>query len=125
MRKMQLQKNSGNKFDFDHWSEIAKTDPDAFESMRNERLSACIDQAPDNVQQRLRCLQWRIDRVREQSKTPLAACIKISGMMWETVHQLGDSYQMMSGDKRGASRETYQKASARVLPFRPRTDQDK
>jgi hypothetical protein len=33
----------------------------------------------------MRKLQWRIDRERDLSKNPMAACIKLSQMMWDAV----------------------------------------
>jgi len=43
--------------------------------------------------ERLRGLQWRIDRLREQASNPLAACVQISNLMWTTFDQLGKAYQ--------------------------------
>jgi hypothetical protein len=30
-------------------------------------------------------LQWRIDQIRETSPNAMAACLKLSSMMWETL----------------------------------------
>lgn len=72
-------------FDFDHWSRLAILDPEAFEARRHALIEDLIQRAPPHRQPRLRGLQWRIDRVRERSGTPLAACIRISEMMWESL----------------------------------------
>ena len=72
-------------FDFDTWSALANSDPEAFEKQRQGLVNQAIAGAPTGQQQRLRSLQWRIDKVRERSGTPLAACIRISGMMWDAV----------------------------------------
>jgi len=73
------------EFDFDSWSDLASTDPEAFEKQRAALVNQAIDCTPDEYQQRLKCLQWRVDKVRERSGTALAACIRISGMMWDSV----------------------------------------
>ncbi len=74
-----------NALDFDHWANTARTNPHLFEEMRRQAIEEVIAQAPKEQQQRLRCLQWRIDQERRQAKSPLGACIRISRMMWESV----------------------------------------
>ena len=69
--------------DFERWRLLARNDPQAFEQQRRELLEAAIARASHHRQPRLRGLQWRIDRVRGRAANPLAACITLSGMMWE------------------------------------------
>ncbi len=76
------------KIDFDHWSAQADSDPEAFEARRSELLQGVIDKAPAHRQRRLRGLQWQLDQVRESAGTPIAACVRMSEMMWDSV--LGD-----------------------------------
>lgn len=84
--KMKMTKNAIHKeVDFDHWSAIADSDPEQFEQMRQAVIDEVIARAPERQQQRLRCLQWRIDQERRLAGTPLAACIRISDMMWDQV----------------------------------------
>jgi len=71
--------------DFKQWSNMARQDADAFESMRLAAIEELIESAPEKQKQRLRCLQWRIDQERRLSHSPLGACIQISQMMWETL----------------------------------------
>lgn len=71
--------------DFDEWRLLAIRDPVAFEKTRREVLEAVIAQAHERNRHRLEALQWRLDRVRERSTTPLAACISLSDMMWESL----------------------------------------
>jgi hypothetical protein len=80
------------KFDFDMWSELSKKDPEAFEAMRNQLVQDFIGNAPESKQHRLRCLQWKVDKVRERQKTPLAACVAISDMMWDSLERLNQLY---------------------------------
>jgi len=72
-------------FDFNEWSELAMNDPEAFESRRQEAIEQTIQTMPSDKQDRIRCLQWRIDQERKLATSPMAACIKLSNMMWESV----------------------------------------
>lgn len=106
---------SARQIDFDHWSELAKSDPDSFEQLRNRTLQACINRSSSDHQERLRCLQWRIDQIRSQSGSPLAACVKISGIMWDTFNRLGNLYNQVEQINAGSPLPTPQ--SAKILPF--------
>lgn len=76
------------EIDFETWARLAQEDPEAFEQRRLEAIAEVIDSAPEQSRERLRCLQWRIDQERRLARTPLAACMRISQMMWRSV--LGD-----------------------------------
>ncbi len=71
--------------DFDQWAKLAKSDPEAFEAQREKAIEDMIGLLPAHRQQRMRCLQWKIDQVRNRAGTPLAACIRISEMMWDSL----------------------------------------
>lgn len=73
------------QFDFEYWAALAEGDPRAFEQARKDVLSSVIEAAPADSQRRLNGLQWQIDQARDRAETPMAACLKISGMMWDTV----------------------------------------
>lgn len=72
-------------FDFDRWSRIAEQDPERFEEMRTALLEQMIEQSPDSMKLRMQGLQWRIEQVRNQSANPMAACLRISKMMWNSL----------------------------------------
>ena len=80
-----MEKTNNAEIDFDTWSEVARSDPDAFEQMRLAAIQAVIDGAPPENRERLRRLQWRIDQERRLAHTPLNACLRISRMMWRNV----------------------------------------
>lgn len=80
-----MEKKKTAEIDFDTWSEMARTDPDTFELMRQAAIESAILGASESNRQRLRCLQWRIDQERRLARTPMAACLRISRMMWRTV----------------------------------------
>ncbi len=74
-----------NLIEFDQWAALAKTDPAAFEAKRAAAVEAAIERLPPERQARMRCLQWKIDRVRDRAANPMAACIKLSEMMWDSL----------------------------------------
>ena len=76
-------------FNFENWAKIAADDPEEFERLRKELLNNLIQNSPKEIQNRMQGIQWQIDQIRQTSKTPMAACIKISSMMWDSV--LGDN----------------------------------
>jgi Protein of unknown function (DUF3135) len=53
--------------------------------MRKECLDELIEQAPEHFRQRMEGLQWQVDVLRERSANPMAACLSISQMMWDSV----------------------------------------
>ena len=78
--------------DFDTWSELAQSDPEAFEARRAEIIEQMIQRMPAHKHHHMRCLQWKIDRVRDKMATPLAACVAISDMMWDSLDKLNQLY---------------------------------
>lgn len=85
LRVIEMKNNKAAEIDFDTWSEMARTDPETFELMRQAAIEAAIVGAAEHNQKRLRCLQWRIEQERRLAHTPMAACLRISRMMWRTV----------------------------------------
>ena len=71
--------------DFEAWKRLAAEDPAAFEALRRQCLDEAIARAPRGQQERLRRLQWRIEQARRRAANPLAACITLSNMMWESL----------------------------------------
>lgn len=114
-----------SRMDFDAWSRLAAVDPDAFEKMRQAAIDEFINRAPRKRQQRLRRLQWRIDQERRASATPIAACIRISRMMWDRIvgeNGFIQSLEGLSGALGGRSPAPLKVQSARVLNLRPGRD---
>lgn len=87
------------EIDFEEWMALASSEPQSFEQLRLDKISALIESAPKSHQHRLRCLQWRIDQIREKNKTsPMAACLAISEIMWDTFGQLSELLQFQAGN---------------------------
>ena len=101
---------------FEHWSALAKSDPQAFETARRELIESVILSAPTDIQPRLRGLQWQIDRLRELHH-PLGACVKISSLMW---HQVVGENGLLANVQRLGTRSINRpvaSSSATILPF--------
>lgn len=76
---------------FEELAELAKNDPVALEQLRVKFSEALIASAPEAAQARLRGLQFQIDAQRRAAKNPVAACIRISAMMHDSLQQLNDA----------------------------------
>jgi len=105
------------EFDFKEWSELAQSDPDRFEARRNRVINEAIRRVPVDRQQMLRGLQWRVDRVRELKRTPLAACIAITDMMWDAFSDLHHSYVKLAEIKPGQKIMIEKRPRADIIPF--------
>jgi len=107
------------KFDFDAWVKLARQDPQAFEDKRKRIIDEAIQGASAHKQQRLRCLQWKLDKIRETSRTPMLACLHINRLLWENVtgeHGLLNSLQQPRPRRSGHSPD---QANAEIIPLRP------
>lgn len=111
-------------FDFDRWAALAREQPEEFERLREEAVTALIDSAPESLRQRLRGAQWQIDVVRRRAKTPIAACLQLSDMMWERV--IGDDGLLVTLDQlaRAAEGKPVRHSSATILSFRDAPPED-
>jgi hypothetical protein len=81
--------------DFDEWMVLAKNNPDEFEKKRREHIEIFIEGVPQDKQRRLKGLQWKIDQIRKLSRTPMASCIEISNMMWDSMIRLKDCHYQL------------------------------
>jgi hypothetical protein len=105
------------RFDFDAWVELARQDPQAFEEKRKNIIETAIQGAPEQQQQRLRCLQWKLDKIRESSRTPMMACLQINRLLWENVtgeHGLLNSLQHLQRSETGSQNR---RKKAKVIPL--------
>lgn len=115
------QQKSDHALDFDDWVALAQEDPDSFEAMRKRCIDDFISQVPEAKRLRLRGLQWKIDQTRKLNKTPLASCIAISNMMWDSLEQLNQYQQelvTLTSHPHSQSRYTHTSPEAKVIPFK-------
>ena len=74
-------------YDFDEWMELAKNDPEEFEAQRIQQVRNLISTADSNeVQANMERLQFQIDGIIRRQKHPLGACIQISRLMNDFLH---------------------------------------
>lgn len=109
---------NNSDFDFAEYAEIARTDPQGFERLRQRMIDELIEQAPAARQPRLRGLQFQIDMTRRRAKTPYAACVGISRMMWDAFDgQLRPALQQILTGEANESEPDAVFESAQVIPF--------
>jgi hypothetical protein len=103
--------------EFDEAAELAKKDPEAFEEYRLNAIEALITSAPESNQQKLRRLQWRIEQERKRAPNPIAVCVKLQQMMWDSFagdNGLIDALKALRNPGRRVSRPLQ---SAEILAF--------
>ncbi len=110
------------EFDWETWSELARTDPEAFERKRKEAIEALIASAPEHQRKRLIGLQSRVDLERQRSSSALGACIRVSNLMWRSFDELQRSLNSLmaelSGDADPAPAKQVTKAEIVQFPIR-------
>ena len=80
--------NTNMEIDFDEGARLAREGPDAYEDLRNRLIQELMDNTSPEIRPRMQGLQWQIDQIRSTSANPMASCLRISQMMWDSV--LGD-----------------------------------
>ena len=108
--------------DFDVWSALARDNPELFETLRREAIEQVIADAPPANRERLRRLQWRIDQESRLAGTPLAACMRISRMMWKAVLGRGGLQQRIGELQQFDGSQSIDLAPAPVVAFSPKRD---
>jgi Protein of unknown function (DUF3135) len=113
-----MTRSGTEKFDFDAWMTLARADPEEFERRRRAAIERAISRASLRSQPRLRGLQWRIDMERERARTPMAACIRLSSMMWDSVAGEGGLLRALEAFREGTLEELQgPRRGADILPF--------
>lgn len=113
---MKEQPSHDSSFDFDEWSALARTDPEAFDLKRQEMIDDSIGHGVD--QRRLRGLQCRIDLERTRAHTPLKACLRLSSLMWDSFHELHELTATLGDASTPEETSSRSIADARILPFK-------
>ncbi|SEQ22141.1 Protein of unknown function [Amphritea atlantica] len=113
--------------DFDHLSELAQIKPQVLERYLRWQINKLISRAKPEERVRLRQLQFRIDAIRYRSKTPLAACIKISQMMHDELWRLRQTLNYTTEVPNSlvvteASPDPTARSRGKVVVLPPRTD---
>jgi hypothetical protein len=74
--------------DFDTLRRMARDNPDGLEALRRKLVDELLDDAGPERRQRLEGLQFRIDMERRRAANPLAATIRLSSMMRDSLLRL-------------------------------------
>ena len=102
---------------FDVLVDMARNDPQGLETLRRSLTDAVIAAASnETTRRRLRGLQFRVDMERRRATTPLAATIRISEMMCQSLAALHRS--MVAPEPWQAPEPTVDDPSGRVVAFR-------
>jgi hypothetical protein len=107
--------------DFDSWLTLARSDPRAFEDCRDRIINDAILRAPRHKQLRLRRMQWKLDQIRNTSRTPMIACLRMNRMLWESV--IGDNgllHRLIQPDVSRRRATAMDQPTAVVIPFKQR-----
>ncbi len=104
-------------FDFDHWSQLAAKDPEAFEADRQKMIEQAINEAPGHHRNRLRGLQWKLDQVRRLAHTPMAAAIEMNELMWKQLIGDGGLLDALTHGLIEGSGDVAPKTGGQVLRF--------
>jgi len=107
---------------FDQLIQMAKTHPEALEQFRQREVEALIEQAPKEMQRRLRGLQFQVDSQRKLHSSALGSCIGISKMMHTSVARLqtalsGYVQESKGADDRAESNSSTINTKGQVIPF--------
>jgi hypothetical protein len=112
-----MREKFSSMLEFDEAVKLARQDPEAFEQYRLNAIEALITSAPECNRQKLRRLQWRIEQERRLAPNPIAACVKLQQMMWDSFageHGLIEALQNVRNPGRFKSRRL---TRAKVLSF--------
>ena len=118
-----MTKNSvAKQMGFDEWLDLAINDPDGFEAARTAAIQGFLDSVPSQSRKRLTGLQWRIDMIRKNSKTPMAACQTIYSMMWDQLAGDEGMLESLKSLANGHFNRPEPRFNAHILPFQPRLE---
>ena len=116
--------NEAKQMDFDKWLNLAMNDPEGFESARTAAIQGFLESIPSHSRQRLTGLQWRIDMIRQRSKTPMAACQAIYSMMWDQLAGDDGMIESLKSFASGSLITPEPKFNANILPFQRQLEEN-
>lgn len=101
-------KDEANMKEFPPFDDLVQMTDQEIQEFKDNYIEELLETSDSEDQKRrLRGLQFKIDMESRKAKTPLEACLKISGMMHESFERpkeaLNDLSETMTGDDRGLS----------------------
>jgi len=116
--------HSAKQLEFDEWLDLAINNPEGFEAARTAAIQGFLDSASPQSRQRLTGLQWRIDIIRQRSKTPMAACQSIYSMMWDRLSGEDGMLESLKSLANGSFNRPEPRFNDNILAFQPRLEED-
>ncbi len=102
---------------FDEMVQLAQSNPQEFEQLRQQLIADLIDNSPVHSQRRLRGLQFRIDMERQLAKTPLNTCLRVSRMMHDQLDRLRQALLNSPQSETSVSGQSADPVAS-IIPFR-------
>ena len=104
-----LKVQSESRFDeiYESLGDLYKKDPDQFEDLRQELISAAINSYPERFQQRARGLQFVLDCELNKHKNPVMRMNRMVELFWEKVYEFQTvvSDPIYSSDKKNVDKK--------------------
>ncbi|SFW98543.1 DUF3135 domain-containing protein [Marinospirillum alkaliphilum] len=83
---------------FDELLTMAQQSPEQLEALRDQLTQEVLDATPDQgMRQRLEQLVFRINAERSRHRSPMALCLKFSGLMHEGLLSMRRELEKLSG----------------------------
>ena len=98
-----------------------RDDPDSFETTKDQIIEEFILAQPEEVQQRLRQQQWRIDNDLRRFKDPVARLNRMVEIFWEQFREFQTSLLTMQHPEMAQTEES-KKEKAKVLDLTKKFD---
>ena len=117
MENRMMEPHPPSRPDFDHWTALARQNPELFETERSHVIETAIRSAPIQKQHRLRCLQWKLDQIRKTSSTPMVASLLINRLLWEKVVGKNGLLEQLNTLQTPGRRQETPPDSAEIIPF--------
>ena len=92
-------------------------DPESFEKAKNEIIEEFIMAQPEEIRQRLRQQQWRIDNDLRRFKDPVARLNRMVEIFWEQFREFQVSLTTFQHPEMAQTEEP-KKETAKVLDFK-------
>jgi len=80
--------DNGLEPNIDNLFSWAENQPDLLQQWLEQEVKDLIENAPVSHQDKLRGLQFKIEMEKRRAKNPLASCIAISNLMYESFYKL-------------------------------------
>lgn len=103
--------------DFESLKNLAETNPDELEQLRQRCCQELIDNAPERFRRRLAGLLFRIDMQSRLSSNSMQRCIKLSEMMMDSFNELRDALHFRGAGESEEVAAELAVSNDNVIPF--------